>query len=578
MEPVNSVAMPNDQHADRQDYTQGIIDSTASKKVIVAGPGTGKTTAFEAILKQSGSQNNLVLTFINRLVNDLNCRLSDYATVRTLHKFCMGIFHRQYPDWYMVSVLSDIISEDTGVKKEIFDELFHRLDETNPLFRLYLKRAAYYKAISFNDSVYRVLKKATLTPSIILDYDNILIDEFQDFSALEVAFIKQLESHGQILIVGDDDQAIYIRKFDLGKSLRDLYSSGAYHQFNLPYCSRCPKVIVDSVNDIVTEATSKGHLNGRVTKQFIAYEPGKELVNSNYPKLQVVNLASAQATALFINKFVSSVLETELEEYKQRQSNEPLILIIGTKKYLTMFKNQFADLAEYMESDQLTAEKNAGICEAYEILLNDENANMGWRLLLYHDPISPPRVQKKIIKDSMSNIPLVDLVPDDYKQKHKMIVDLIRTLIMSAGSVKQTEQSLEHIVGSSQKDNIVKYFTTEQGQDQIASCESPSPIQIVTYQGSKGLAADYVFLLGVNNGDIPKDPTKIADYEICEFIVGLTRVKKECYVLPISNVYGEIKNRSVFLSWITPKRVANSISLSKNDVIKFFRQCKTEKQ
>ena len=578
MKPMNSAVESNDQQIDRQAHTQRIIDSTAAKKVIVAGPGTGKTTTFELILKQSGTQNNLVLTFINRLVNDLNCRLSDFAKVSTLHKFCMGIFNRQFPDWYMVSMLGAIISEDTGVKEDIFNELFHKLDETNPLFKLYLKRATYYKAISFNDSIYRILKKATKTPSIIPDYDNILIDEYQDFSDLEVAFIKQLESHGKILIVGDDDQAIYVKKYDLGTSLRNLYHSGIYQSFNLPYCSRCPKVIVDSVNDIVAEATRKGHLNGRIDKQFIAYEPGKELVNSNYPKLKVVNLASAQATALFINKFVSSILETELEKYKQRQSNEPLILIIGTKTYLTMFKNQFADLAEYMESDQLTAEKNAGICEAYEILLKDENANMGWRLLLYHEPISPPRVQKKIIKDPMSNIPLVDLVPDGYKQKHKKIVDLIRTLIMSTGSVKQTaEQSLEHIVGSSQKDNIVKFFTTGKGQDQIASCESPSPIQLVTYQGSKGLAADYVFLLGVNNGDIPKDPTKIADYEICEFIVGLTRTKKKCYVLPIRNVYGKTKNNSVFLSWIIPDRVANSTTLSKDDVIKLFRQCKKEK-
>lgn len=575
---MNTVVVSSDQQIDRHAYTQIIIDSTAAKKVIVAGPGTGKTTTFELILKQSGTQNNLVLTFINRLVNDLNCRLSDLAKVCTLHKFCMGIFNRQFPDWYMVSMLGAIISEDTGVKEDIFNELFHKLDERNPLFKLYLKRATYYKAISFNDSIYRILKKATITPSIIPDYDNILIDEYQDFSALEVAFIKQLESHGKILIVGDDDQAIYVKKYDLGTSLRNLYHSGIYQPFDLPYCSRCPKVIVDSVNDIVTEATRKGHLNGRIAKQFIAYEPGKELVNSNYPKLKVVNLASAQAAALFMNKLVSSILETELEEYKQRQSNEPLILIIGTKTYLTMFKNQFADLAEYMESDQLTADENTQICDAYSILLKDENANIGWRLLLYHDPISKSKL-KKIIEDSKNNVPLVDLVPDDYKQKHKMIISLIRSLITSTGSVKITaEQSLEHLVGIFLKDHIVKYFTTEQSHDQIASCESPSPIQMVTYQGSKGLAADYVFLLGVNNGDIPKDPTKIADYEICEFIVGLTRVKKECYVLPISNVYGEKKYRSVFLSWITPQRVANSRFLSKNDVVELFRQCKTEKQ
>lgn len=571
MKPMNSAANTNVQQLDRQNYTQRIIDSTAAKKVIVAGPGTGKTTTFEAILKQSGSQNNLVLTFINRLVNDLNCRLSNYAKVNTLHKFCMGIFHRHYPDWHMVSVLSDIISEDTGVKEEIFNELFHKLDETNPLFKLYLKRSAYYKAISFNDSIYRVLKKATITPSIIPDYDNILIDEFQDFSALEVDFIKQLESHGQILIVGDDDQAIYLRKFDLGKSIRDLYNSGAYHPFDLPYCSRCPKVIVDSVNDIVVKAIRRGHLNGRIDKQFIAFEPGKEQINSNYSKLQVLNMASINATALFLNKYISSILSIDLDEYKKRENAEPLVLIIGTRTYLNIFRSKLTDLADYMEPSQGIIDKNTMICEAYRILLVEENANIGWRLLLYHDPIDPPREQKKILKDSIGNVPLVDLIPTEYQQKHRTIIDLIRLLIGSTGSEKKsTEQSLENTVGSSFKEQIVKYFSTEQSQDQSADSESFFPIQMVTYQGSKGLAADYVFLLGVNNEDIPKDPANIEDYEICEFIVGLTRTKKECYVLPIRNVFGKKKSGSTFLTWITPNRVSNSRSLSIDQVRQIF--------
>jgi len=423
------------------------------------------------------------------------------------------------------------------------------------------------------------LKKAAITPSIIPDCNNILIDEFQDFSALEVAFIKQLESHGKIMIVGDDDQAIYVKKHDLGASLRNLYYSGAYDIFDLPYCSRCPKVIVDSVNDIVEEAIRRGHLKGRIAKQFIAYEPEKEQINSNYPKLQVVNMASVSSAAIFLNKFISSILDKELDEYKKRQVAEPLVLIIGTSTYLRIIESKLTDIGDYMDSKENVVDKNSGICEAYRILLDDDSANIGWRLLLYYDPIFPPRVQKKIIKDSMSNAPLVDLLPDVYKQKHRMILDLIRSIIRSTGPEKESsEQTLERTVGSSLKDQIVNYILTEQSQDQTASCESPFPIQMVTYQGSKGLAADYVFLLGANNGDIPKDPTKIEDYEICEFIVGLTRTKKKCYVLPIGNVLGKIKHRSAFLSWITPHRVVNSRSLSKDYVTKMFRQCKKEKQ
>ena len=574
---MNTVVVSSDQQIDRHAYTQIIIDSTAAKKVIVAGPGTGKTTTFELILKQSGTPNNLVLTFINRLVNDLNCRLSDLAKVCTLHKFCMGIFNRQFPDWYMVSMLGAIISEDTGVKEDIFNELFHKLDERNPLFKLYLKRATYYKAISFNDSIYRILKKATITPSIIPDYDNILIDEYQDFSALEVAFIKQLESHGKILIVGDDDQAIYNGKYDLGDSLRSLYRSGEYTKFELPFCSRCPKVIVESVSDIVENAVKKGYLQNRINKSFRAFEPGKEIVNENYPKLQILNMASVNAAEVFLNMYISAILQDELDDYRNRDGIEPLILVIGTTKYLNIFRSKMQNIAEYIEPKQNNNIEIDQLCEGYRILLDDETSNIGWRLLLLSDKITPPKEHRRILNNSLNNTPLIDLLPEEYKQKHKANVDLIREFIGAQESAA-AEAYLEVVFGVPIKEKIVRYFRKVDGEESDSSSNSSYPIQFVTYQGSKGLAADYVFLLGVNNGDIPKDPTKIADYEICEFIVGLTRVKKECYVLPISNVYGEKKYRSVFLSWITPQRVANSRFLSKNDVVELFRQCKTEKQ
>ncbi|NLH93353.1 MAG: ATP-dependent helicase [Candidatus Cloacimonetes bacterium] len=574
---MNTVVVSSDQQIDRHAYTQIIIDSTAAKKVIVAGPGTGKTTTFELILKQSGTPNNLVLTFINRLVNDLNCRLSDLAKVCTLHKFCMGIFNRQFPDWYMVSMLGAIISEDTGVKEDIFNELFHKLDERNPLFKLYLKRATYYKAISFNDSIYRILKKATITPSIIPDYDNILIDEYQDFSALEVAFIKQLESHGKILIVGDDDQAIYNGKYDLGDSLRSLYRSGEYTKFELPFCSRCPKVIVESVSDIVENAVKKGYLQNRINKSFRAFEPGKEIVNENYPKLQILNMASVNAAEVFLNMYISAILQDELDDYRNRDGIEPLILVIGTTKYLNIFRSKMQNIAEYIEPKQNNNIEIDQLCEGYRILLDDETSNIGWRLLLLSDKITPPKEHRRILNNSLNNTPLIDLLPEEYKQKHKANVDLIREFIGAQESAA-AEANLEVVFGVPIKEKIVRYFRKVDGEESDSSSNSSYPIQFVTYQGSKGLAADYVFLLGVNNGDIPKDPTKIADYEICEFIVGLTRVKKECYVLPISNVYGEKKYRNVFLSWITPQRVANSRFLSKNDVVELFRQCKTEKQ
>jgi len=564
-----TIAVSNDQKADRQAYSQLIIDSEVTKKVIVAGPGTGKTTTFEGILKHTGSINNLVLTFINRLVADLSCRLDQYATVMTLHKFCMGIFHQQYPQWYMVGALTKIIGEDTEIKETIYEKLFHTLDESNPLFKLYLQRALYYKAISFNDSIYRVIRKASVNPSIIPNYEKILIDEFQDFSVLEVEFIKLLEDHGSILIVGDDDQAIYNGKYDLGDSLRSLYRSGEYTKFELPFCSRCPKVIVESVSDIVENAVKKGYLQNRINKSFRAFEPGKEIVNENYPKLQILNMASVNAAEVFLNMYISAILQDELDDYRNRDGIEPLILVIGTTKYLNIFRSKMQNIAEYIEPKQNNNIEIDQLCEGYRILLDDETSNIGWRLLLLSDKITPPKEHRRILNNSLNNTPLIDLLPEEYKQKHKANVDLIREFIGAQESAA-AEANLEVVFGVPIKEKIVRYFKKVDGEESDSSSNSSYPIQFVTYQGSKGLAADYVFIIGVNNGDIPITPSSIEDYEICEFIVGLTRTKKECYVIPIGNVFGERCHRSTFLSWISSDLVRNTAPLSVSMVRKLF--------
>lgn len=41
----------NQQYADRTHYTDLIIHSTARNKVVIAGPGTGKTFAFRKLLE-----------------------------------------------------------------------------------------------------------------------------------------------------------------------------------------------------------------------------------------------------------------------------------------------------------------------------------------------------------------------------------------------------------------------------------------------------------------------------------------------------------------------------------------------
>ncbi len=61
--------------------TRKILDSNASKKLIVAGPGTGKSSFFEKAIKHYGGipKDYLVLTFINSLKDELQKDLGDIS-------------------------------------------------------------------------------------------------------------------------------------------------------------------------------------------------------------------------------------------------------------------------------------------------------------------------------------------------------------------------------------------------------------------------------------------------------------------------------------------------------------------
>jgi sigma54-dependent transcription regulator len=73
-----------------------ILASKSPKKLVVAGPGAGKTTLFRKLLDASAGRadHRLVLTFINNLKADLEGSLGDTARVFTLHGYCQQLLHR----------------------------------------------------------------------------------------------------------------------------------------------------------------------------------------------------------------------------------------------------------------------------------------------------------------------------------------------------------------------------------------------------------------------------------------------------------------------------------------------------
>jgi superfamily I DNA/RNA helicase len=80
--------------------------------------------------------------------------------------------------------------------------------------------------------------------------------------------------------------------------------------------------------------------------------------------------------------------------------------------------------------------------------------------------------------------------------------------------------------------------------------KSKPVIKLTSFEGSKGLSAQHVFVVGVHENELPKKASDIKDIEICKFLVSLTRTRKQCHLLTTYRFSGAPKRPSIFLNWV----------------------------
>ena len=191
-------------------------------------------------------------------------------------------------------------------------KLFHNREDGSQHIAFYKERKNYYdKHYGYSDIIFAAVKYLEVNPEKVPVYDQIVVDEFQDFNKLEVSLIDLLAEKNPILIAGDDDQALYEFKSASAEHIRQRHSDDQpdYESFNLPYCSRSTRVIVDAANDIIANAGGNGHLKGRVSKPYIYFEDQRKDADcAKYPRL-VHTSQFARRVPWFIENQIAGIAE-----------------------------------------------------------------------------------------------------------------------------------------------------------------------------------------------------------------------------------------------------------------------------
>jgi len=552
--------------ADREEFVAAVLANPSSKKLVVGGPGTGKTHLFKEFLK-GRSGRNLVLTFINNLVGDLEKALGAHAKVQTFHSYCKGLLHKlpvggitSRFDYYPPII--QLISEDIAIIRGGLDPHQVRREIENDLRALaesatlqeFLQLANYYDAAGHDDSVYRVVRYLRSRADFDFELDQLVVDEVQDFNALEMALIELIAKRVPTLAAGDDDQALYLRKLASPKYIREMASSGEYAVFSLPYCSRCPQVVVGAATDVINRAIANGNLAGRITKDYVCHWPSKETDSERYPKVVVAQCSTSTNAAPYMSRYVLSQIESiPADDIAESWADgHPTALVVGPGHFLKQVYDMLRQRFGSNVSSSQSKESDVAIVDGYTRILMNPNSRLGWRIILHCDPFADR--DAVMVKALRENEELASLLPTEYVARHggnaALIAKVREGQALTDGESNALMKAIAMDLGSLKRRLALVPEEAEPAMDQ-----SLPRIVVTTLLGAKGLSAGHVFIIGMIDGHFPRQPNKISDEEVCKFIVGLTRTRKQCHLVTSRWYAAASAKPSVFLGWISAGRL-----------------------
>lgn len=307
----------NDRQLEAVEYLEGPL-------LVLAGAGSGKTKVLTyriANLVEHGVKpwNILALTFTNKAANEMRERAgaliggdADEAWVTTFHSCCVKIlridcdkigYERNftiYDENDQLKLIADIlknlgISDKAAPKRQLKENISNAKNKslaplkyieenysddgiTLKVFQQYQKKLMAANAFDFDDLLIKTIELFEQCPEVLEKYQNkfkyVLVDEYQDTNMPQYRLIEMLcRNHGNICVVGDDDQSIYgWRGADIKNILSFENDFKGAKVVRLEQNYRSTRYILDAANAVIS------HNSGRKPKKLWTAKEDGDLI------------------------------------------------------------------------------------------------------------------------------------------------------------------------------------------------------------------------------------------------------------------------------------------------------------
>lgn len=484
------------------------IDETPSRKcmkILVAGPGTGKTTNIKSIIASdfSGAKRIKVLSFTNFTVNDLteSFQGNECVNCSTLHGYAFGLNHQK--ELYVA----------TGVEEKILQKLSDKTDISLANVCTQLACITFDGMIAASAAF--IAANEVYAKEKIGDLDLLLVDEFQDFNPSEQELVSAVSHYAtETIILGDDDQSIYGFKDADPDGIISVYNNDKVEK--IPHqnvCYRCPDEVVDL---------------------------GIKLLAANKRRIQKEWKKNGNPGSVNIRQFKTNAEEddyvlSKIEEIRKAEPEASILILSPLRLVVDGLREKFGEdnpavVDCWVRQDEELQKRIWWLCA---IFLKD---NLKFIIFL----LGTRRLarNKKIVAVLKDYLEKGGPPQDDVEAllKLKPFSEPFAIYLRKAPEIEQFfadhpeyEEFREHI-DMERLDKTLKGLQQKFRSDVQFEKEK---INLMSIHKSKGLQAEYVFILGLTSGILPNDERGLDTIEAQRrlLFVGMTRALKELFLL-----------------------------------------------
>ncbi len=568
----------------------GIAASTSNRIRVLAGPGTGKSFAMKRRVARLLEVENvaperiLAVTFTRVAAEDLHRELVSMGLEgarslqgRTLHSLAMSILMRNHVlpvlgrhprplnDFELEPLLCDLSRShgDKNERKRMLktytaawarlqaEQLEVKTPEDIAFERELLEWLGFHEAMLMDEVIPQLMRYLRDNPgaSELNEYSHLLVDEYQDLNKAEQEVIRLLGQNASICVIGDDDQSIYSFKHAHPDGIREWSTVHQAEDHSIDECRRCPVTVVRMANALIAQNSER---LGMTMSERVENGTG-EVVVRQYNTAE----AEAEAVATKINALIASgVAPKDIIVLAQRR-NFALPIYLRLLHAGVPTKSYYAESALHAGDTRMAQERYAML---KLVCNNEDRVALRWLLGYEHKEWHSQQYKRvlEVVRGSTKSFweTMVDLMNGVITIPHTTQIKDRFTVIYNEWIGLSSTQDLITFLQQWLPENPETELLAAEVQQVIHRIDTPknllqeldlvltepdvptevTDVRIMSLHKSKGLSANYVFIVGCVEGLHPGKPKEDMTEEDRQrkleedrrlFYVGITRVKAD---------------------------------------------------